>query len=202
MATMHNLPPSIATVRSQIFCIDSTVVLSKTDWDLYWPYCDNIWSLARQNTNKEKTKVTSYYDCRLHPTNDHVPEGSGKSLRKRQKPSRTAIGCPIKMKVIRHEDFVEMIRVGSATVHNHDLDTSDREKRPSIFRKTAADEVSKGYKVSEVTRNTRAVDRSLDRAALQEAGGHWLSLKDVHKASASWKLNNPINVRMGGEKHG
>ena len=30
---------------------------------------------------------------------------------------------------------------------------------------------------------------------LQEAGGHWLSLKDVHNAGAAWKKENPDSRR-------
>jgi hypothetical protein len=153
--------------------------------------------LARQNKNKSNTKVTSYYDCRLHPTKDHVPKGDGKTLRKRQKPSRTAIGCPIKIKVVSHEDFVEISQVGNNTEHNHDLDTLDREKRASIFRTTVAEEVSKGYKVSDVSRNARAVDRPQDRIALENAGGRWINLKDAHNASAVWKSNNPDGRTYG-----
>ena len=51
--------------------------------------------------------------------------------------------------------------------------------------KLAADEVANGYKTADMARNLRGVDRLANRQALDSAGGHYLSLKDVHNASAA-----------------
>ena len=90
---------------------------------------------------------------------------------------------------------VTVQRIGTGVEHLHSLEDSDRWKRPSFVRQVAAREVANGYPVANVARNLRGVDRPKDRQALQEAGGHWLSLKDVHNAGAAWKKENPDSRR-------
>ncbi len=89
------------------------------------------------------------------------------------------------MRVVSEGAHVTVTRMGDCLEHAHALEDSDRWKRPSHFRSVAAAQVANGYKVAEVARNLRAVDRPADRTALHAAGGHWLSLKDVHNASAA-----------------
>ncbi len=79
---------------------------------------------------------------------------------------------------------VEIYRYGDCEQHCHDLDMSDQVKKPSAFRKVAAAEVSKAYKVAHVSRTIRAVDTPSDRQILRDAGGKYFNLKDNHNAGA------------------
>ncbi|KAA6409122.1 MAG: hypothetical protein FRX48_07466 [Lasallia pustulata] len=128
---------------------------------------------------EEEGGQTEYFRCRLHSEEDHKPEGGGKRVRERQKPSNTAIGCPVSMRVVRHR--------GSVTV----------DCRPSVFRVLAARDVANGYAVAEVAKNICAVNCSEDRKKLFAARGKWLTAKDVHNACTAWKKQNPASQQRG-----
>ena len=102
-------------------------------------------------------------------------KGGKNVYRERQKPSHTAIGCPVSMRVVRHRGSVTVDCISKAQKHNHSLDDCDRFKRPSVFRVLAAREVANGYAVAEVAKNLRAVNRSEDRKKLFAAGGKCLA---------------------------
>lgn len=169
-----------------IFTTFGTQMLAVSHFEAYWPHVDNVWSSSRKlRTSPDRT--VAYFCCRQHRKKDHVPKGEGKSLRKRQKPSFSAIGCPMEMRVVTEAGPVTVERIGQGVEHLHSLEDSDRWKRPSFVRRIAAREVANGYQMAHVARKLCGVDRPKDRQALQGAGGHWLSLKDVHKAGTAWK---------------
>jgi len=73
--------------------------LSKAQHDLYWPYVNNLWSRKQKGrVNKQTGIITEYWNCRLHAKKDYKPDLTHKV--KRQKTSRQAIGCGMKIKKI------------------------------------------------------------------------------------------------------
>ncbi len=161
VSALFEFPPAVASLRPRFFAVEDDFVLTADDFRTYWPYVDNIWSSVGAPASL-KAGRTAYYRCRLHATKDWVPEGEGKKVRRRMKPSRTAIGCGMRMRVVTNGDCVTVSRTGVCTEHVHTLEDSDRWKRPSHFRELAAAQVASGYKVADVARNLRGVDRPAD----------------------------------------
>lgn len=145
---------------------------------------------------KQSGILSEYWWCRAHPIKEHIPNNPDK-LRQRQKPSFDAIGCKMKMKVVKADGFVEITRHGDAFNHCHDLDYSDRRKRPSFIRRLAAEQVASATKVSAVSHTLRAMDRPTDRQRLRDAGAQHTTLKDIHNAGAEWKRVNGDQRRRG-----
>jgi hypothetical protein len=195
-----NIPSDVADFRIRAFYIEKPIEMSKEKWDTYWPYIDNIWSYKRANTASDGRR-TVYYLCRLHRKNEWVPKNDTTLIRHRQKSSRVAIGCPMKMKLSFDGESVIMIRSGDEenSEHLHDLEFSDRAKRPSAVMELAVTDIKKGYKTSVVSRNVRAVDSPDDRKVLADAGGKYLNLKDCHNAARDWLKANP-DKRLKGHR--
>ncbi|MCJ1302905.1 2,5-diamino-6-(ribosylamino)-4(3H)-pyrimidinone 5'-phosphate reductase [Hypocenomyce scalaris] len=192
MSALHAHPPNIGAVRERLFALGETVRLAAADFEAYWPYIDNLWSSTGTPRTNEGCK-TEYFCCRLHTTENWKPRGGGKRVRERQKPSHTAIGCPMRMRVVHAAGVVTVDRVGESPGHAHALEDSDCYKQPSVFCALATREVANGYSVAEVARNLRGVNCPADRAALYAAEGRWLSLKDIHNACAAWKKQHPAS---------
>lgn len=195
LCNIYNAPDNIAAIRKELFEVEQTITLSAEQYNSYWPYVDNIWSSKGTPRNTKEGTIVEYFRCRCHPVKEHVPENEGR--RKRQKSSHDALGCEMRIRVVKSLNIVTIDRTGKCLCHIHTLEDIDLRKRPSTFRDLAAIEVAKNYTVAEVARNLRAVDRPDDRKLLTDAGGWHLSLKDVHNASATWKKDHPNNKRQG-----
>jgi len=72
MDTIHNFPPAIEAFRRRLFALKEVLSLPKTEWDIFWPYVDNIWTKKKANT--AEGRQTAYYLCRLHSNKDWEPE--------------------------------------------------------------------------------------------------------------------------------
>ena len=103
----------------------------------------------------------------------------------------------MEIQVVTEAGSVTVERIGNGEEHLHTLEDSDRWKRPSWVHCVAAREVANGYWMADVARNLHGVDRPADRKVLQEAGGHWTSLKNIHNAGAAWKKQNPDSCHHG-----
>ena len=198
---LDSIPKDIKAIRHRLFNLENdAITLSITDWNTYFPWVDNFWvrnKPAPKHMTADGTR-TAYYWCRFHSKKDHEPKRSGTS--KRNRSSRDAIGCEMKLKAVFHgEDFVEVFRHGDCREHIHTMEEADRNKKHSAIRQLAAQETTHGYKTSEVSANLRAIHRPEDRKKLHEAGAHWLNLKDVHNQGAAWKAVNP-DVRLQGAR--
>lgn len=138
METIHNFPPTLEAFRQRLFTLQEVISLPKAEWNIYWPHVDNVWTLKKVNTAEGRR--TEYYLCRLHSKRDWEPEEKTVACRQRQKSSRTAIGCEMKMRVVfrRVEDMVEVERLGNCHQHCHSLEGSDRIKRNYACRSLAA----------------------------------------------------------------
>ncbi|MCJ1301535.1 hypothetical protein MMC08_004336 [Hypocenomyce scalaris] len=183
MPGLHKYPSNIGAVRARLFALEEPVILSVTEFEVCWPHVDNVWKSTGTVRVIEGCR-TEYFCCRRASKEDWMPQGGGKRVRKRQKPSHTAIGCPVTMRVVHHAGVVtvDRLREGEASGHVHTLDNSDCFKQPFVFCALAAREVANDYAVAVVARNLCEVNSSADQRALFAAGGRWLSLKDIHNA--------------------
>ena len=96
---LFDLPPFLEDVRRRLFALEDEVYLSSNDYNTYWPYASNIWTPIGA-PRVVGTRTTSYFRCRLFRTQDWTPPDGKTRRRERQKPSRTAIGCGMRMRVV------------------------------------------------------------------------------------------------------
>ncbi|RMJ26870.1 riboflavin biosynthesis protein [Aspergillus sp. HF37] len=189
-------PPNLARVRKTMFECKDPIEIGLDEFEIYWPFVDNVWVKQRSNASKEGHCTTDYYMCRLrrptHRSSDNRPLPEGK--RPRKKRVREGGVCNFQIKVIRFEGAFSTVTIartpGSSTEHSHDLDYIDKVKRNSGLMEFAWREACKGYLPSSIyTKLQEEPDR------LAEAGGRFCSVTDVRNVSAKWRVQNP-DVRL------
>jgi hypothetical protein len=111
---------------------------------------------------------------------------------------RAPQACPMKMKVVKHHDTGSYVffRFGTGLEHSHTLDYSDIVKKPGILRRLAASEMASGYAAATVTHAMQVSNRLSDgrggvTAPLNDAGGRFMSRKDVANTGQGWRAANP-----------
>ena len=187
LADLRHPPPHLSTLRRRLFEIKGRIELRQEEFDLYWPYIDNVWVRQhRANAERRGRYTTDYYACRLHrptytPTKGPRPEG--KPTRKKQ--IREGGTCQMRLKIIRYEGGftgLSIMQIGEQGEHTHDLDHIDKIKRASALMDIARSEVMKGYMPASVY-----TVMSQDREKLTLAGGDHLNRNDVRNASQAWR---------------
>ncbi|KAL8953939.1 MAG: hypothetical protein Q9222_000226 [Ikaeria aurantiellina] len=198
---LFNPPGDIAVIRQRLFEVPEKIELHLHEFDLYWPYVDNVW-VRQHRGSQDKTGlyITDYYACRLQrptytPKPVDKPRPEGTPTRKKQ--IREGGKCHMKLKVIRYTggyQGVTITQLGDKTEHLHDLDTMDRIKRTTVLMEIARSEVMKGYMPASVY----AV-MSEDEKSLFASGGRHLNRNDVRNASQAWRQQHrePLRVHEG-----
>ncbi|KAL8656239.1 MAG: hypothetical protein Q9210_000389 [Variospora velana] len=198
---LFNPPRNLAAIRQLLFEVADKIELHTHEFNLYWPYVDNVWVRQhRAGSDKSGRYKTDYYACRLQrPTYtpkavDKVrPEGTPT----RKKQIREGGKCHMKLKVVRYEggyQGVTIAQLGDKTEHLHDLDTMDRIKRTTVLMDIARSEVMNGYMPASVY-----TVMSEDEEKLVAAGGRHLKREDVRNASQAWRQQHkePLRVHEG-----
>ena len=201
LSDLFNPPRHLGTMRQALFEVRGKLEVSVEDFELYWPYVDNVW--VRQHkagTDKPGKNVTDYYACRLQrptytPKDTDKPRPEGKPTRKKH--IREGGKCQMKVKTIRYNggySSYTITQVGDPTEHAHDLDHMDKIKRNTVLMDMARSEVMKGYMPPSV--HTVMCE---DTDKLLQAGGRYLSRNDVRNASAAWRQTHrePLQVHEG-----
>ena len=196
VATAHyNLfenPPNIARIRQIMFELKDPIEISLGEFEMYWPFIDNVWVKQRSNSTKDGLSTSDYYMCRLRRAtckpNQTRPLPEGK--RPRKKVVREGGTCNVQMKVVRFEGAYSTVTIsrtpGSNRTHSHDLDYIDKVKRNSGLMEFARKEAEKGYLPSSIFAKFRE-----EPETLLAAGGKFLSVTDVRNASSRWRSVNP-----------
>ena len=202
--TLHDLfnpPKGIAAIRQLLFEVSDKIELHAHEFDLYWPYVDNVW-VRQHRAGADKTRLfrTDYYACRLQrptytPKAVDKPRPEGTPTRKKQ--IREGGKCHMKLKVVRYEggyQGVTIAQLGDKTEHLHDLDTMDRIKRSTVLMDIARSEVMNGYMPASVY-----TVMSEDEVKLAASGGRYLKREDVRNASQVWRQQHkePLRVHDG-----
>lgn len=187
LADLRHPPPHLSTMRRRLFEIKERIELRLEEFDLYWPYVDNVWVRQhRANAEKRGKYTTDYYACRLHRptyTPSKGPRPEGKPTRKKQ--IREGGTCQMRLKVVRYEGGhtgLAIMQIGDQAEHTHDLDHIDKIKRASVLMDIARSEVMKGYMPASVF-----TVMSQDPEKLAMAGGRHLNRNDVRNASQAWR---------------
>ncbi|KAL8944015.1 MAG: hypothetical protein Q9216_000724 [Gyalolechia sp. 2 TL-2023] len=195
---LFNPPRNIAAIRQLLFDVSGRIELHTQEYDLYWPYVDNVWVRQhRAGTDKTGRYRTDYYACRLQrptytPKAVDKPRPEGTPTRKKQ--IREGGKCHMKLKVVRYEggyQGVTITQLGGTTEHLHDLDTMDRIKRSTVLMEIARSEVMNGYMPASVY-----TVMSEDEAKLSASGGRYLKREDVRNASQVWRQQHKETLRV------
>ncbi|KAL9039454.1 MAG: hypothetical protein Q9180_002516 [Flavoplaca navasiana] len=194
-------PRNIAAIRQRLFDVAEKIELRKEEFDLYWPYVDNVW-VRQHRAGSDKTGLykTDYYACRLQrptytPKAVDKPRADGTPTRKKQ--IREGGKCHMKLKVVRYEGgyhSVTINQLGDKTQHLHDLDHMDKIKRTTVLMEIARSEVMRGYMPASVY-----TVMSEDEPRLAASGGRHLNRNDVRNASQVWRQQHkdPLRVHEG-----
>lgn len=192
------VPANIADLRRRLFSLEEPVELPRAEWDLVWPYVDNIWIKNKDRAGADGRR-TVYYLCRRHSTKTWTPKEKDGG-RQRQRLAREAIGCDMRFKAVFTAASVIATRTNECESHCHDLELLDFQKKNSGVMALAAKEAFKGYKISHVAANVTARHRPEQRTALKDVGGHWVTLLDIHNSATAYKSANPDVRRVGTRK--
>ena len=144
------VPKDIIACREQCFTVPSSFTITVAQWELYWPFVDNIWSLNSKSTATEDGIVRVYWNCRQHRT-EHWPTPTSKAgeseapPKKRNKPARLVIGCKIKLIAIWDKGNVQLTLGSGPKEHNHSLRDSDDYKTCSALVSLATYQLSLGH---------------------------------------------------------
>ena len=164
MSTLLAVPPNLAEIRQQLFNAAEPIFMNETQWDAYFPYMDNVWSLHKTLGETRQGLTTSYYHCRL-VRKTHQPKRKPEPTSPDQKRSdcpppkrqiREGSACQMKLKVVRSKPNQNDPTVPIYTItrhsdakeykeHTHTLLELDALKRDSALRDIAKAESSKGY---------------------------------------------------------
>ena len=195
IADLRHPPPHLFEMRQRLFEVKNRIELRLEEFELYWPYVDNVWVRQhRANTDKSGRYITDYYACRLQrPTYTPTKEkAEGKPTRKKH--IRQGGTCQMRLKTVRYVGgYVGMsiMQIGEQTQHTHDLDHIDKIKRTTILMDIARSEVMKGYMPASVF-----TVMNEDRERLAIAGGRHLNRNDVRNASQAWRQQHPQELRV------
>lgn len=195
IADLRHPPPHLLQMRHRLFEVQNRIELHLDEFELYWPYVDNVWVRQhRANTDKSGRYVTDYYACRLQrPTYTPTKErAEGKPTRKKQ--IRQGGTCQMRLKTVRYVGgYVGMsiMQIGEQTEHTHDLDHIDKIKRTSVLMDIARSEVMKGYMPASVF---TVMNENPERLAI--AGGRHLNRNDVRNASQAWRQQHRQELRV------
>ncbi len=102
---LFNPPRNIAAIRQLLFEVTDKIELHTHEFDLYFPYVDNVWVRQhRAGSDKTGRYKTDYYACRLQrptytPKAADKPRPEGTPTRKKQ--IREGGKCHMKLKVVR-----------------------------------------------------------------------------------------------------
>ncbi|CAF9918983.1 MAG: 2,5-diamino-6-(ribosylamino)-4(3H)-pyrimidinone 5'-phosphate reductase [Heterodermia speciosa] len=189
-------PPRLAEMRTRLFELKEKIELRVEEFELYWPYVDNVWVRQhRANADKSGRVITDYYACRLqrptyNPSKGLRPEG--KPARKKQ--IRQGGTCQKRLKTVHHNGGytgITIIPVGDQDEHTHDLDHIDEVKRTSVLMDIARSEVMRGYMPASVF-----TVMNEDPEKLAMSGGRHLNRNDVRNASQAWRQHYKAELRV------
>ncbi|KAK3941874.1 hypothetical protein QBC46DRAFT_310712 [Diplogelasinospora grovesii] len=93
-------PPSLAEWRQKLFDLTDTVLLSQEEFEMYFPWIDNIYTHRSTQHYKKRPFTSHYWDCRMKGR----PPGTNKSLnnplaKKRKRLVRELNLCDVKIKI-------------------------------------------------------------------------------------------------------
>jgi hypothetical protein len=190
-------PPNLRQIRQSLFALEKVVELSTADFNTYWPYVSNVW--VKENTRDLKDGVVvTYYDCRFR-REEHKPKVSKAGAA--MKNTRVGATCKTSIRVdFEPSGTYRIYQTSGSTAHSHSLDESDQLKRNDGLRRRVEVLVaqSPGTSPSEILSSLQGAGvLRTGREQLEDAGGRYLTAKDIHNWSRRFRTTNP-DLRLHG----
>ncbi|MCJ1332652.1 2,5-diamino-6-(ribosylamino)-4(3H)-pyrimidinone 5'-phosphate reductase [Thelotrema lepadinum] len=189
ISELRNPLPFVLHMRQTLFELKDPVDLKQQEFDLYWPYIDNVWVRQHKSSVDKagRSNYIDYYACRLQRATyapkrntESRPEGQPQ----RKKKTRPGGTCQVRAKVTRHQgqfNKLTISRIGEHE-HTHDLEHLDKIKRNSAVMDIARSEVMKGYMPASVYTVMHE-----EPGKLAVIGGKYINRNDVRNASQHWR---------------
>jgi len=183
-------PTDIAHWRRVFFHPKDDVVLPVDEYRKIWPYCDNYWTLYRE----EQKSV--HFRCRMFRSYNRQTAKTTEPEKQRQKLStRTIYNCPCQIVItplrpdesLKSEIVAYRIQVSRGTEHNHTAEEIEPLKMNSAIMGIAGRLVDYGIPPPDVRRRLLCDHDPVAQQHFFDAGGKWLSLQTVKNASRQWQ---------------
>ncbi|QDS69291.1 hypothetical protein FKW77_002630 [Venturia effusa] len=189
MSYILDNPTEMAAWRRRLFELREEIVLPQSDWDVLWPYIDNLWVERNAGRNKDRKQ----FNCRIWRNDGEQKIGAGKRNRAR----RNVPPCGMKMYVTKKDGGVIISRFAGRTTetleHHHDLEYMDRIKTPSAIMRIAAEQIANGKTPAEAVAEMRTKQVV---KALEETSGLHLDSNRVRNAYKTFKQHEKIGSRV------
>ena len=193
-----DVPADIGVMRQRLFQLAEPVVLSQADWEIYWPFVDNVYAYRDKRPEKKDGSQLSYWQCRLHRKSWQGSRHAG--VRQRHKGSRQGSVCNFVVHVTRRLGGSYEIRRAPkhSNTHSHSLDESDAVKINSALRRQCQEQVTKGVNPAHIVTVLQGAERS-SRATLEHAGGKYIDRQIVVNTAQGWRRSNPDKRFVGAD---
>ena len=196
-------PTDIGHWRRVLFYPKERVELPVQEYQRIWPYCDNYWTLYRNNQR------SVHFRCRLFREHNGKSSKVAEPEKQRQKLStRTIHNCPCRIIVtsvtsdepLRSSETVAYrVQVVGGTEHNHTVEDIEPLKMNSAIMGIAGRIMDFGLSPPEVRRRLLCEHDPVAQQHFFDAGGKWLSLQSVKNASKQWHKVCSVSDAQGGD---
>ncbi|WEW59429.1 RibD family protein [Emydomyces testavorans] len=193
-AKPYEVPPNIARIRQDLFELRQPIEMSLEEYNLYWPFIDNVWVKQRSSTTRDKSASSDYYSCRQRkqPAKRNEEKTQGQPYpegKRRHRASREGPTCGFQIKVVKSGGSFPSVMISRQTncseEHSHDLDHMDKVKRNSGLLGFVRQEAEKAYIPASILTKFRE-----DPDVLAAVGGKFLTGVDVRNICAKWRAAN------------
>lgn len=195
--SLFNNPPNLGALRQRLFEVKEEVELSDKDFEIYFPFVDNVWRKNRlPEAQRDGEGTSETYCCRLKPTGQAktpTPKPSVEGKQQRRKRKREEKTCPMTMKVTYLEGPVRKVRIskidGQDLSHTHDLNYMDSNKRNTAIMDVARREAHRGFLPGSIFWKMQE-----EQEKMNEAGGRFMKVSDVRNVQYPWRQMNPTVI--------
>lgn len=180
------VPANIRDIRERLFHGDfNGLTLTSTQWDLYWPFVDNIYTRKKIKPPAYNDLQSTYYVCRLHPSKSYIANIPVDERIRQGSKGRKPISYPMKFEAVTdlYSKMVHFELTGGDESYNHTLNHSDSIKINTGLREAAAAEVKEGYGSTDITGNLTGATIPAHHTILNDAGGTYFTNKTTRNAA-------------------
>jgi hypothetical protein len=188
MSHILDNPTELAAWRRRLFELREEITLPLSEWEVLWPYIDNLWVERNAGRNKDRKQ----FNCRIWRNDGDQKTGTGKRNRAR----RNIQPCGMKMYVTKKDGGVIISRFKGRNTetleHHHDLEYMDRIKTPSAIMRIAAEQIANGKTPAEAVAEMKTKNVV---KALEETSGLHLDSNRVRNAYKTFKQHEENSNR-------
>ena len=187
--SLFSNPTDLAAMRQKLFDVDDPFEMSVTQFDMYFPFVDNVWRKTR-SLEPQTENVSEMYCCRLKSsgqpksTTPKPPVEGKQQRRKRKREDKT---CSMMIKVTYLNGPEKKVRISKAVQesHTHDLEYMDQNKRNTAIMNVAREEATRGFLPGSIFWKMQD-----EPEKMEAAGGKFMKVSDVRNVQYPWRQQN------------